>query len=80
MPWQYLKLKQSNPFTCGVLIPPNPLRYRSFFVDSFKKIGDTKGVYARDSVMAAAAEEEEPTSTPTTVETSLLFLTFLDQL
>jgi hypothetical protein len=28
----------------------------------------------------AAAAEEEPTSTPTMVETSLLFLTFLDQL
>ena len=52
-----------------VRIPPNPLRYRSFLVDSFKKIGDRKGVYRIDSGMAAATEQG-PTTTITTIETT----------
>jgi hypothetical protein len=46
-------------------IPPNPHRYRSFFVDSFKKIGDIERLDIGDYVAAATADNEKRMKTTT---------------
>jgi hypothetical protein len=64
-------IKKSNPFTCGNLIPPNPHRYWSFLVDSFKKIGDIeRNVWNKKCGSRAVKEEAEQTTNSSITTTS----------